>query len=446
MPSPINILIITYYWPPSGGPAVQRWLAFTKLLAEKGVKLHVLTVDEESANYPAIDKSLEKQVSSDIKVYKTRTAELYWIYKKYIGKGKAPSAGFANEGKPGLIQNIARFVRGNFMLPDARKSWNSYAIAKAKEIIANENISLVVTAGPPHSTHLIGLKLKKIFNLPWIADFHDAWTDVWYYDKLMHTAMAANIDKKMERTVLEQADRVLTVGRLLRGVLAAKSQQIGEKKIDVISMGYDEKLFNMPSNPPANEFIITYTGTIDGHYEPGIFFRALKAVKDKFPEIKYKLRFAGILAEEVKKELVETGLDSILEETGYVSHHTSVEYLFSSTALLLVSPKVRSENIIIPGKIYEYLAARKPVINIGSLETESAMIISECESGRNFDRTMEKELTAWLEELSEKWKINPDLDIHNANENYKKYGRGVEAENLYKIILETIDSGKKSSQ
>ncbi len=446
MSSPINILIITYYWPPSGGPAVQRWLTFTNLLAEKGIKLHVLTVEEESANYPAIDRSLEKQVSKDIKVYKTKTAELYWIYKKYIGKGKAPSAGFANEGKPGLMQNIARFVRGNFLLPDARKSWNPYAIEKTKEIIKDENISLVITAGPPHSTHLIGLKLKKIFNLPWIADFHDAWTDVWYYYKLMHTPVAAGIDKKMERTVLEQADRVLTVGRLLREVLGAKSPLIGEQKIDVISMGYDEKLFKMPATPPANEFVITYTGTIDGHYEPGVFFRALKTVKDKFPGIKYKLRFAGILAVEVKKQLIESGLESILEETGYVSHATSVEYLLTSTALLLVSPKVKSENIIIPGKIYEYLASRKPIINIGSLQTESAMIVSECWAGRNFDRNMEEDLAMWLEELSVKWMINPDLDLQEVNENYKKYARSEEAESLYKIILDTIDSGKKASQ
>ena len=437
-----NILIVTYYWPPSGGPAVQRWLAFTKLLAEKGMSVHVLTVEEESANYPAIDKSLELQVSPSIKVYKTKTAELYWVYKKYVGKGKAPSAGFANEGKPGVMQNISRFVRGNFFIPDARKSWNKFAIAKAAEIIQLEKIDLVITAGPPHSTHLIGIEIQKRFSLPWIADFHDAWTDVWYYDKLMHTAVAAGIDKNLERKVLEKADRVFTVGQLLKKTLAAKSDLIGEKKIDVISMGYDEKEFSTSSQPPKDEFVITYTGTIDSSYEPEIFFLAIKHIREKFIEIKYKMRFAGILAEGLKNKIVDLGLSDILDEEGYVPHQKSIEYLLNSTALLLVSPKVKSEEIIIPGKIYEYLASHKPVINIGSLGCDSARIISECEAGKNFDRNMYAELVDWLEELSIQWRSNPDLDLKNSNSNYLHYSRTREAERVHKVILETIGSAK----
>ncbi len=435
---PINVLVITYYWPPSGGPAVQRWLAFSNHLATQNVNLHVLTIDEKSANYPAIDQSLGLQVSSKIKIYKTTSAELYWIYKKYIGKGKAPSAGFANEGTPGLLQKIARFVRGNFFLPDARKSWNKYALAEARQIIKHENISIIITAGPPHSTHLVGLQLKKEFAIKWIADFHDAWTDVWYYAKLMHTPIASYLDKKMERTVLESADKILTVGRFLRKVLSEKSNKINIGKIELISMGYDESKFLSAPLVSKEEFIITYTGTIDGHYEPDVFFQAIASIKIKYPQIKFKIRFAGVLAEAVKNKIIQYGLLDNLQEMGYVSHEDSIKLLQSTTVLLLVSPKVKSENIIIPGKIYEYLAALKPIINIGSLQTESAMIINECSAGQNFDRSMVMQLEQYLIELAEQWLINADLNLNSTNNEYKKYGRAEESKRLYKIITNLI--------
>jgi glycosyltransferase involved in cell wall biosynthesis len=437
----LNILIITYYWPPSGGPAVQRWLTFSNLLAEKGIKLFILTVEEESANYPAIDYSLESRVSPLVKVYKTKTSEIFWLYKKFIGKGKAPSAGFANESKPGLLQNLARFIRGNFFIPDPRKSWNKYALQKAREIIGSENINIIITAGPPHSTHLIGLELQKEFGLKWIADFHDAWTDVWYYDKLMHTALAAAIDKSLEKKVLEKADKVLTVGKLLKSTLEAKSSKINNSKIEVISMGYDEKEFIMASTPPGDAFVITYTGTIDDSYEPTVFFRALNSIKNKHADITYKLRFVGILAEGVLKQVKGLGLQDNLEEIGYVPHERSIEFLLNSTVLLLVSPKVKSEEIIIPGKIYEYLASGKPIINIGSLKCDSGRIITECEAGANFDRSMEDQLTHYLDGLSLQWKENHNLDLKNSNKNYTKYSRSYEAGTLLNIITELTDVG-----
>lgn len=438
-----KILIITYYWPPSGGPAVQRWLSFANILAEKGVDVHVLTVDEQHANYPAIDASLAAQVSKKLKVSKTKTSEIFWVYKKFIGKGKAPAAGFANEADPSFLQKLSRFVRGNFFIPDPRKSWNKFVIPKAREIIINEKTDLVITAGPPHSTHLNGLQLQKEFNIKWIADFHDAWTDVWYYDKLLHTQIARRYDQKLERKVLENADAVLTVGKLLKNVLAGKSSTIDPEKIQVVSMGYDEKLFVENQEVSSQEFRITYTGTIDDSYEPEVLFRALKKVKEKNPGVNYKLRFIGLLAEGLRKKIIESGLEENLEIIGYVPHHESVKYLLNSNALLLVSPKVKSEEIIIPGKIYEYLAARKPVINIGSLSTESARIISECEAGENFDRTMENELADYLQQLTNSWKTDPQTAMINLeNKEYRKYSRVNEAAKLSGII-EGIIAGEQ---
>lgn len=440
-----KILIITYYWPPSGGPAVQRWLTFANILAEKGVDVHVLTVDEQHANYPAIDASLVNQVSEKVKVTKTKTSEIFWIYKKFIGKGKAPAAGFANEANPTLLQKISRFIRGNFFIPDPRKSWNKYVLPKAEELIKNEKIDLVITAGPPHSTHLNGLDLQKKCDIKWIADFHDAWTDVWYYDKLMHTSWARKKDLSLEIKVLEKADRIITVGKLLKQKLASKSPDIPLQKIKIISMGFDELLFHQPSRPPGNAFVITYTGTIDDHYEPQILFRALKVIKERNADVKYIIRFVGLLAEGIKQDAVTYGLGENLEQIGYVPHKESVQYLLKSTVLLLVSAKGRSEEIIIPGKIYEYLASRKPVINIGLLSCDSARIIAECEAGINVDRNMDQQLINYLQESTDRWRIHPDLDLKHENKTYLKYSRANEAQQLYKLILETT-AGEQLSQ
>ncbi|MCX6351869.1 MAG: glycosyltransferase [Bacteroidetes bacterium] len=342
---PNEVIIITYYWPPSGGSAVQRWLDFANLLAERGYVITVVTVDEAHANYPSIDETLVNKVSPKVEVIKTKTSEVFWIYKKFVGKGKAPAAGFANEGKPGFLQLVSRFVRGNFFLPDPRKSWNKYAIEAVKKLLSN-------------------------------------------------------------------------------------------KRDVTISMGYDAALFEDVKDiqSPRDEFILTYTGTIDDSYHPEVLFKALRNLTLQNSNIKYKLRFVGILAEGLKRQIAYYGLDKILEVTGYVSHKKSVEYLMNSTAVILVSPQVRTEEIIIPGKLYEYLATRKPIINIGSLKCDTARIVSLCEAGKNFDRTMETELTSWLQQLTEAWLQNPDTTLTNSNTTSKNYSRNQEVGQLIKLI------------
>lgn len=431
----MNILIINYYWPPSGGSVVQRWLSFCRFLPEYGITPIVLTVDDTKATYPSIDKSLLADIPKDLKIFKTDTAELFWLYKGTIGKGSVPAAAFANESNPTFMQKLARFVRGNLFIPDPRHGWNKYAIKKAKELIEKFDIKVIVTAGPPHSTHLIGLKLKKYFpSLKWIADFHDVWTDVIYYDKFYHTKWAKKKDAAYEREVLETADKILTVGRGYKDKLLSKSDKINPDKIEIVTMGYDERCFNIPSNPPNNEFVITYTGTIADYYDPDVFLEALKEVKEKNPDVKYKLRFVGILSDGIKHRIHELGLSDILNDVGYVSHDDSIKFLMDSTVLLLINPVVSNEDMVIPGKIYEYLAAKKPVINITKKFSDLARIISEAKAGETFERHMKAELTSYLQDLTYKWKQNPNLDISSTDNYYQNFSRHIETKQLSKII------------
>lgn len=431
----MNILIINYYWPPSGGSVVQRWLSFCRFLPEYGITPMVLTVDDTKATYPSIDKSLLSDIPKDLKVFKTDTAELFWLYKGTIGKGNVPAAAFANESNPTFMQKLARFVRGNLFIPDPRHGWNKYAVEKAKELIEKFDIKVIVTAGPPHSTHLIGLKLKKHFPaLKWIADFHDVWTDVIYYDKFYHTKWAKKKDAAYEKEVLESADKILTVGRGYKEKLLSKSDKINPDKIEIITMGYDERCFTDPSNPPNDEFVITYTGTIADYYNPDVFLEALKEVKEKNPEVRYKLRFVGILSEGIKRKIHELGLSDILNDVGYVSHDDSIKYLMDSTVLLLINPVVSNEDMVIPGKIYEYLAAKKPVINITKRTSDLARILREANAGETFERNMHPELAAYLQDLTNKWKQNPNLDLSAIDNYYQNFSRHTETKHLSCII------------
>ena len=222
-----KILIITYYWPPSGGAGVQRWVKFIKYFNKYNIKPYVITVDPNSASYPLVDNTLSNDIPKNTPVYLTKTFEPYNYYKK-INKKEIPYAGFANEGNPNLIQKTARFIRGNFFIPDARKGWNKFAYAKALEVIEKENIDSVITTSPPHSTQLIGLKLKKELNIKWIADLRDPWTDIYYYESMLHTKWAKLKDEAYEKEVIEKADQLIVVSDSIKQLLASKSDKIFE--------------------------------------------------------------------------------------------------------------------------------------------------------------------------------------------------------------------------
>ncbi|MBA7559552.1 hypothetical protein ES708_01167 [subsurface metagenome] len=185
-----KVLIITYYWPPSGGAGVQRWLKFVKYLPEFNIQPYVLSVNPKYASFPLLDKSLEKEVPESVQVFKTKSREPFSFYKKVTGESEIPYAGFVNQGNPGFLNKIARAIRGNLFIPDARVGWNKFALKKALEIIQKYEIDTLITTSPPHSTQLIGLKLKNKTGVNWIADLRDPWTDIYYYKQMYHTIWA----------------------------------------------------------------------------------------------------------------------------------------------------------------------------------------------------------------------------------------------------------------
>ena len=402
-----KLLLITYYWPPSGGAGVQRWLKLSKYLALQGTEVHILTVDPEKASYTTIDHSLLKDVHPKLHIHQTDSFEIINYYSKVVGKKNVPSAGFSNVNNESIVQKTVNSLRSNLFIPDPRKGWNKYAYKKAEEILTKYNIQTVITTSPPHSTQLIGLKLKERLNTNWIADLRDPWTDIYYYHLLGHSKWSKSKDKNLEKNVIERSDKILTVSKGLSEIFSSKSDQKILDKIKLIPNGFDPDDFSQPLDlsKQDNYFVIAYTGTMSNQYEPEVFFNALKKVKTTK---RIKVQFVGSIASTIISKIKE--LDIEVEVIPTVPHDQIVRYQRSADALLLVIPKVSNAKGILTGKLFEYLASYKPIIGIVPEESDAREIIEDCKAGICFTRNEIEQLTARLTKLihSDPSEINPD--------------------------------------
>jgi len=416
------VLIITYYWPPSGGSGVQRWLKFAKYLPEFGYNPIILTVNPDQASYPVLDESLIDEIPDSIKVFKTKTFEVFNLYKKSLGKGQYPHSSFVNEPKPSVSQKLARFIRGNFFIPDSRIGWKKYAVRKAKELILKYDIKHIVTTGPPHSAHLIGLALKQKMNVKWIADFRDPWTDIFFYDQFYHTGFAKRRDATLERNVLEATDSVVIVSQALKDLLLEKSDRVAPEKIHVIPNGFDETDFSLPSNTPEDEFVITFTGSLANEANKmDVFAKVLAESMKEYPKIPVKFKFVGNIAQNIKDLFRKNDIEHIIDIIPYSPHKVAVQYLLNSTACFSVIKRTEKNKGILSGKIFDYLGSQKPIICIGPEDGNVAEILSECHAGRVLDYENEEGQKSYLQALFTGWMENPELDIQE--QLYLKYSR-----------------------
>ena len=414
-----KVLLITYYFPPSGGAGVQRWLKTINYLPKAGVETIVLTVDPAVASYPQIDESLCNDVPSGIKIYRTGTREILSLYKKVSPKKEVPYGGFANEPNPNLIQKISRFIRGNFFLPDPRRGWNKYALAKAKEIIESEAIETIVTTSPPHSTQLIGLELKRLYpHLKWVADLRDPWTDIYYNEDLYPTRWAKKRNLRYERSVLLGADQIITVSEECKRLFAEKADVA--EKISVVPNGYDTKDFinstiinkkekitpHSSLFPNGHQHVLTPNYlTYVGVWAPQYDLEPLKSLVQGKNDI--LLRFVGVVSDEIRKEIESWGVQT--EFVSYVNHGKAIEYMQASDALLLFIPNVPNNEGILTGKLFEYLAAGRKILLFGPKYGDAMRLINECEAGECY---------------TEEFKLEEFLNKpYQGNDNIKSYSR-----------------------
>jgi glycosyltransferase involved in cell wall biosynthesis len=428
-----KVLVITYYWPPSGGAGVQRTLKFVKYFLNFGLLPVVLTVDPSKASYPVVDESLLSDVPKGVKVITTNSFEPLNILSSIAGKKNVPYGGFANANKESLTQKALRWIRGNFFIPDARVGWVSYAVNAAKKIIKEEGITCVYISSPPHSSQLIGLELRKSLpHLCWIADLRDPWTDIYYYKDLLHTPLAAHKDAQFERNVLEQANIILVVSDAIKRSFLLKSDSISEQKIHVIPNGYDEDDFKEKNVSVPGQFVITYVGTMADIYKPEVFFNVLSTIIRQFANSTIKFRFVGNAPVSIRKMAMDAGVEAHCEWIGHVSHAAAVRYMQEANMLLLVIPDSEGAKGILTGKLFEYLGARNPILGIGPADGDAAAILNECAAGVMLERSEQQKMLDFLSDHINTWKSGGN--IYSGNEKILDYRRSALARQVAHLL------------
>lgn len=429
-----KVLVITYYWPPSGGAGVQRWLKFVKYLRLYGWEPVVYT--PENPEPPAFDDSLSREVPEGITVIKHPIWEPYNFYRKLIGarKDERINAGFlSEERKPGKAQKFSIWMRGNFFIPDARKFWIRPSIKFLTKYLKDHPVDAVVSTGPPHSMHMIALGVKKKTGLPWLADFRDPWTNIDFYDQLMLSGFADRKHRRMEQQVIKHADRLVTVSRNWE----ADFKRLGASRTEVITNGYDPADFpEIPAIKPES-FTITHIGSLNRDRNPDFLWKVLgeMAEADENLSRKLRIRFVGKTDISVFESLEKYKLRKYAEKTDYLPHGEALKVSASSAVLLLLINNTPNALGIIPGKVFEYLASGRPVLCIGPPEGDSAGIIRESQAGPVVDFDDENGLRNALARLFESYQ---GKRAHMTQDAIKKYSRKSLTGDIARILNEII--------
>ena len=371
-----KVLIITYYWPPSGGAGVQRWLKFSKYLPDFGWMPVVYT--PENPEFPSIDDSLSAEVSTACEVIKTPITEPYSLYRKLLGlKGDEKiQTGFLTESrKPRRLERFARWVRGNFFIPDARFLWIKPSVRFLTRWLDEHPVDLIVSTGPPHSMHLIARELKKRTGLPWVADFRDPWTDIDFYHELFLSAWANKRHHRLEAAVLREADQVIAIGETMRLGLLSKEPQA---RITVVPNGFDEADTALPEVLPDPRFVLAHIGSFSPARNPHTLWKVLGELKSdhQLPR-DFVIQTIGKLDISVRDSISEAGLASHLEHIPYLEHRDVVIFQQKASVLLLVANRTHNAKGIVTGKVFEYLASGRPILAIGPVDGDLAHLMRE---------------------------------------------------------------------
>lgn len=378
-----NVLIVTYYFPPSGGPGVQRVLKFCTYLLEYGWRPIILTVKD--ADYPARDESLLNEIPSEAVIYRTPIFEPYDIYRKFTGKKKGTPVDVNTIPKPGerrsLQEHIAEFIRATFFIPDARIGWKKSAVAEGLEIIRNHDIQAIYSSSPPYTGALIARELKKKTGLPWIAGFRDPWTG--FLSTPKRWFLPAMIDRRYERAVFAECDRMDVAWEGIRKDFHAKYPDIPTDKIVHLPNGFDSADFPTVEVLEKEHFTVTYTGSMYGKRNPETFFAAVARLVERglVDVTRIRLQFIGRFGAEVRAMFDHPTLAPSIVVHDYMSHADSVRHLFQSDALLMVVDDFTGNEEIVPGKVYEYIGSGKPVITLAP-EGAVTRVIEDTASGR----------------------------------------------------------------
>lgn len=376
-----KLLIITYYFPPAGGPGVQRWLKFVKYLPEFDVQPIVYV--PENPTYPIVDEGLVSEISDKVTILKNKIWEPYQLASIFSkNKTKKISSGiFPQKKKQTFLDKTFLWVRGNLFIPDARVFWVKPSVSYLEKYIKENNIDTIVTSGPPHSLHLIGLELQKKLNIKWFADFRDPWTTIGYHKALRLSSYAEKKHKNLEHKVLNSADEIIVTSKTTK----TEFEAITDKPITVITNGYDVE--TVEKQTLDSKFTLAHIGSFLSDRNPPFLWEVLVELLQEVPEFKshLEIKLIGAVSQEVLDAIEEHKLNEYLNLVGYVSHKEAVAHQRKSQVLLLIEINSADTKSIIPGKLFEYMVSNRPIIAIGPQGSDFADIVTQTNTGVFFD-------------------------------------------------------------
>lgn len=425
-----KVLIITYYFPPAGGPGVQRWLKFIKYLPEFGIQPYVYV--PENPTYPIIDEALVSEISDQAVVIKRRIFEPYGLASVFSkNKTKKISSGIIpSQRRQTAMEKFLLWIRGNFFIPDARILWVKPSVAFLEQYLREHNIDTIITSGPPHSMHLIGQKLKEKHNLRWIADFRDPWTTIGYHKSLKLSTYSENQHKILERQVLGAADSIIVTSQNTK----IEFQSLTDRPIEVITNGYDVE--KVEKQTLDTKFSLAHIGSLLSERNPKILWQSLSELVKENAEFArhFELKLIGTVSQEILETIHAYNLDDYLNLVGYVSHQEAVAHQRRSQVLLLIEINSLETISIIPGKLFEYMVSERPIIAIGPRASEFADIITQTNTGAFFDYDEKDKLKAMLLKYFEAFSAGT-LQSHPVG--LQQYSRKSLTQKLSQLILQS---------
>ncbi|WP_400078532.1 glycosyl transferase family 1 [Winogradskyella sp. R77965] len=422
-----KVLIITYYWPPAGGPGVQRWLKFVKYLPEFGIEPIVYC--PENPNYPIMDKSLVNEIPKNITILKHPISEPYGLANIFSkGRAKKISTGVIPKAKKqSFIEKAMLYVRGNYFIPDARKNWVKPSVSLLSNYIKEDQIETIITTGPPHSLHLIGHQLKVQLGVKWLADFRDPWTTIGYHKELKLKASSKAKHLNLEAKVLNAADEIIVTSNHTKNEFQAKTDQ----PISVITNGYDSHSVRVEGKD--EKFTLSHIGSLLSDRNPIVLWKVLAELikeNDGFSKA-FKLQLIGVVSDDVIESVHQNGLKNHVEVVGYVSHDDAIKFQMKSQLLLLIEINSEDTKAIIPGKVFEYLISETPILAIGPKDADVEQIIASTNTGTYFNYDQKSELKLQIVDYFEAYQNNK-LFVNAIG--LQPYSRKALTEKLSKII------------
>ncbi len=409
-----RVLIISYYWPPTGGSGVQRWVKFAKYLPQEGWQPVVYT--PENPEQLAVDESLAAEIPAETEIVKTRIFEPYSFYKKLLkssGHSKeAVEVNPVNAQNKSFIQKIAMWVRGNFFRPDPRCLWIKPSVKFLKKYLKEHPVDLIVSTGPPQSMHVIGMELARETGLPWVADFRDPWTKIFYFKHLAMTRATEKWHERMEKKVLDEASAVVAVSPLVQ----KEFQAMTDTPVVLITNGFDECDFGENdsdvdglngvnvSGGADKDFVITHTGLFAADGNPTVLWDVLaeKFAADEAFAKALKIKLIGKTDAQIIGAIENAGLGGRLVDMGYQPHSKAIDEQRNASLLILPLRKEPEYKAVLPGKLFEYLASRRPVLGIGQPDGAMAMILNQSKTGTVLDWNDKEAMAGFIDDCWQK--------------------------------------------